>query len=428
VNARIRALTVALLISVALAAPAETYHVLPDGTGDFATIQAAIDASSDGDVVILGSGVFMGEGNRNIDFLGKTITVRSESGHPEDCVVDCYEWGSKWWLRGFLFLSGEGPSSVLDGVTVRNASMYGTHSAGSAGAIYCTASPTISNCIVEDGLVGGRGAGFYCSGAGCAPHISNCVIRRNTVKQTFVAGAYGGGVYCANGAAPTFEDCEIVENFADAIDYTYAAHGAGVCCFSDASPIFLRCRIVGNHSEGGGGGVNTHAGGSEFTGCIIAGNTSRPSAGFPAAIAAGVSASFRACTIVDHENPWGCIWIAAGSDIVFENSIIAFNGVPFWPDQTSDVVTLSCCDMFGNVGGDWAYGLAGQLGVRGNICEDPLFCDYALGDYEIQEDSPCVAYSEPNPSCDSIGAFGVGCPGSTVAESMTWGRVKAMYR
>ncbi len=421
-------IAVALFMSVASGASAETHHLLPDGTGDFATIQAAIDASSDGDIVVLGSGVFMGEGNRNIDFLGKAITVRSESGHPEDCVVDCYELGSTWWLRGFLFLSGEGPSSILDGVTVRNASMYSTHSSGIAGAIHCTASPTISNCIIEENLVGGRGAGFYCSGAGCAPYISECVIRGNTVRQTFVAAAYGGGVCCSNGASPTFENCEIVENSAEAIDYTYAACGAGVCCFSDASPVFLRCRIVGNNSEGGGGGVNTHAGGAEFIGCLIAGNTSRPSAGFPAAIAAGASASFRGCTIVDHENPWGCIWIMDDSDIVFENSIIAFNEVAFWPEQTSDVVTLSCCDMFGNAGGDWVYGLAEQLGVRGNICEDPLFCDYALGDYEIQEDSPCVAYSEPNPSCELVGAFGIGCPGSTVAESMTWGRVKAMYR
>ena len=60
---------------------------------EYATIQAAINASSNGDVVIIAPGTYTGDGNRDIDFLGKAITVRSTD--PDDpsvvaaTVIDC---------------------------------------------------------------------------------------------------------------------------------------------------------------------------------------------------------------------------------------------------------------------------------------------------------------------------------------------------
>ena len=48
---------------LALASPAiATTYVVP---GDFSTIQAAIDAASDGDIIELLDGTFMGYGNRD---------------------------------------------------------------------------------------------------------------------------------------------------------------------------------------------------------------------------------------------------------------------------------------------------------------------------------------------------------------------------
>ncbi len=70
---------------------ATTYLVQPDGTGDFPTIQAAVEAALDGDVIELTNGIFSGNGNWDIDFLGKRITVRSQSGNPELCIIDCEE-------------------------------------------------------------------------------------------------------------------------------------------------------------------------------------------------------------------------------------------------------------------------------------------------------------------------------------------------
>jgi len=105
------------------------------GPGEaYTTIQSAIDAAISGDVVIVSDGVYRGDGNRDIGFAGKAITVRSKNG-PNNGIIDCETQG-----RAFLFRDGE--DGMLDGLTMRN-------SLSSGGAVYCSASsPTIRNCIL----------------------------------------------------------------------------------------------------------------------------------------------------------------------------------------------------------------------------------------------------------------------------------------
>lgn len=63
-----------------LPAVATTYTLKPDGTGDFGTIQAAIDGTINGDIIELEDGTYAGFGNRDINFSGKAVTIRSASG------------------------------------------------------------------------------------------------------------------------------------------------------------------------------------------------------------------------------------------------------------------------------------------------------------------------------------------------------------
>jgi len=48
---------------LAVSVPAATIYVDANGTGDYPTIQAAIDAAFDGDEVVIVPGTYTGEGN-----------------------------------------------------------------------------------------------------------------------------------------------------------------------------------------------------------------------------------------------------------------------------------------------------------------------------------------------------------------------------
>lgn len=69
------------LASVPFAA-GTTHTVNPEGSGDIPTSQAAVNAAVHGDVVELTDGTFAGDGNRDIDLLGKRLTVRCQGGTP----------------------------------------------------------------------------------------------------------------------------------------------------------------------------------------------------------------------------------------------------------------------------------------------------------------------------------------------------------
>lgn len=203
----------ALLLSLAMAATAlqtqfvraDTFLVLPDGTGDFPTIQAAVDAADAGDVVELGNGTFTGTGNRDVDFLGKAITVRSQSGDAATCVLDC-EGSPGEPHRGFLFVSGETGSSSVENITITNG--YGE---------------------TDGGDVGG---GIYCDRT--APRIVGCWFIGNSSEV-------GGGIGVRD-SSPTIEDCVFALN--------EALFGGGVAILT-GDPIFTGCTFVGNEAADG---------------------------------------------------------------------------------------------------------------------------------------------------------------------------------
>src|SRR5215470_14199937 len=77
---------------------------------DQPTIQKAIDAASNGDVVQVAPGTYI----ENVNFQGKAIRVVSEGG-PEVTIIDGNYAGPV-----VTFASGETSASVLNGFTVRH--------------------------------------------------------------------------------------------------------------------------------------------------------------------------------------------------------------------------------------------------------------------------------------------------------------------
>ncbi|NIO28991.1 MAG: hypothetical protein GTO29_10630, partial [Candidatus Latescibacteria bacterium] len=206
---------------------AKTWYVKPDGTGDAPTIQAGIDSAAVADTVLLANGTFTGMGNRDIDFNGKAITVRSESGDPNLCIIDCQEAG-----RGFYFHSGEWYGSVIDGVTITNGS------AQAGGGIFVAyhwpagISPTVTNCTFYDNRVELYGGAIYCDNSRIA--LTNCTFYFNW------SDADGGGICCVS-STPTLTNCTFHNNIAN--------HGAGM--YSEwSTPIISNCTYVANLAGG----------------------------------------------------------------------------------------------------------------------------------------------------------------------------------
>jgi hypothetical protein len=80
--------------------------------GDYSTIQAAIDASSSGDTIIVSNGTY----GENIKFQGKNVTLKSANG-----AANCEIEGQTYWqdpLPTVVFDNGELNSAVLDGFTI----------------------------------------------------------------------------------------------------------------------------------------------------------------------------------------------------------------------------------------------------------------------------------------------------------------------
>ncbi len=110
----------AAVLLMGAGAGAETYLVYPNSV---VTIQAAIDAATHGDVIELADGVFRGPGNYNIEYQGKQITVRSQSGNAANCIIDCAPVSpphGDYHRIGFIFDSFEGPGAILQNVTIAN--------------------------------------------------------------------------------------------------------------------------------------------------------------------------------------------------------------------------------------------------------------------------------------------------------------------
>ena len=107
-------------ISLIIIISSNSYATIIHVPGDYSTIQAAIGAADNGDEIILADGVYSGEGNFNIDMLGKAVTVCSRSGNPEDCIIDVQGQHNSVAQRGFYLSGNEGHDTVIRDLTIIN--------------------------------------------------------------------------------------------------------------------------------------------------------------------------------------------------------------------------------------------------------------------------------------------------------------------
>jgi hypothetical protein len=238
-----------MLLSAAAAEAQTTWYVdaaaPPGGDGSagspFDTIQAGIDAALDGDTVLVLDGTYAGDGNRDLDYGGKLITLRSQNG-PPNCIIDCENSA-----RGFYFHNGETADAVLAGITITNGSAY------DGAAVYCVSSdPTISDCTFKDSSAAHYGGGMYCYQAN--PSVTHCEFIDNW-------DYHGGGVYNSNDSNPVTTNCQFMDNRA-------GLYGGGLVNAYSSSPVLTDCDFTDNKAPHDGGMLNYGGSSPIITRCM----------------------------------------------------------------------------------------------------------------------------------------------------------------
>ncbi|MBG84827.1 MAG: hypothetical protein CMJ40_09815 [Phycisphaerae bacterium] len=193
--------------------------------GDYALIQDAIDASSNGDVINVAAGTY-DEYELNPD--GKAITIQGTL-NPDGSlatIIDAQQDGSV-----FVIDSGEG-----DGTLIKNLLITGGDD-NYGGGIHCrNSTPIISGCTISDNTAySGGGIYSYFS----IPTISNCTISGNTADYG------GGGIYLVG--SPIISGCTISGN-------TAGVFGGGIAGLGNSNPIISNSQICGNEANQISGG------------------------------------------------------------------------------------------------------------------------------------------------------------------------------
>ncbi len=445
-----------LILGYVSTAVGAIYVVRADGSGDFPTIQAAIDAVQDGDIIELADGTFAGNGNRDLDLFGKAITIVSQNGNADLCIIDC-QGSEADPHRGFHFHSGESSTSSIEELTITNGWEHGgggiliesasspyfqgctirSNYANLGGGVYSRdgSSPQLVDCVLTANQ-GYWGAGMYCDEG--SPNLVGCAVQNNAGRQNGAGvrfyytpnisiigtifssnlSATVGGAMDLTGCSGSIHNCSFLENA--------ASLGGGACLFLSDMAV-TGCTFDRNHANYGGA-IGTYGSSPEVRHCTFKGND--------AAMDGGGIWSDHAWPLVSNctfyknsaASHGGGLFADWDSHIQLENSIVAFclDGEAV-ACTDAGIATLNCCDIYGNEDGDWVGCIADQHGVDGNIDEDPLLCDPENMNFMLQACSPCAPFAPPNPECDLIGAWPIGCGGTPIVP-MTWGGIKARFR
>jgi predicted outer membrane repeat protein len=390
--------------------------------GDYTTIQAGINASVNGDTVLIAHNTYP----ENINFNGKSIVVGSlmimdgDTSHVSQTIID--GGGSSVNQSVVTFDHGETSLSRLVGLTLMNGYASGTHGGGltitnnshpsiedcrmvnntgttaglSGVGVYCNAasSPTFLRCFIMNNSPIGNGnydhygAGIYL-GTGAMPSFFDCRIINNQLLQSIFHRNYGGGIYC-NDSSPTFTNCEISENTAD--------YGGGIQADNVSDVIFTNCIFDSNSVRHNGGAIYCGTGSTvQIDSCLFIKNRAQVNGGALFKTSTGEITAMHS-TITDNragddfEGLGAGLYAEPGTSPVLTDCIVFYN----WSSEIypADLSTISYCDVRGGYPG------------TGNFDYDPFFCNWVEGDYYIASNSSCLTGGSGG---GQVGRYGTGC-------------------
>ena len=363
---RLSIITIATFAVIFGATPFVAAQVTLNGMS-FPTIQSAIDASSDGDVILVPTSVYP----EALNFSGKNVTVRATG--PGTPLITQPATGT-WVVQ---FTSGEGPGAVLEGVQIT----------GENGGIRIqNASPTIRKVRFDGnrprlfGVNGQQGVALSIIAAGgntASPDIDSCIFINNDGDAPGV-GASGGAMAAAaspgSTCEPVIRNCLMISNNAGT-GGTGNGTGAAIYFFNQAgsfSPVVSNCTIFANFAPTASGGIFVGAGGVGGTGVVLIENTilwANPGAEINASPAQAIEVNF--CDVQGG-------WIGAGGNNIDLDPMFA----PIMPASQLHLLPGSPCV---DAGDDTSL----HLTTEDQDCAPRIrgFC-VDMGAYEL--DAPCA--------------------------------------
>lgn len=189
--------------------------------------------------------------------------------------------------------------------------------------------------------------------------------------------------------------------------------GGAIRISNGSSPRIRDCRILDCTATSGGAIAITDGSLARIEGSLIAGNQAELGS---ALYLESSSVEVIQCTLSENNSSVACIF-GIGAAMQLINTSVAFNGPGSAVASFESTASLSCCDVYGNQGGDFTYDFDGALGQDGNISVDPLFCGSSESEFSLVPWSICLPESELNPCGELIGAYSVGEDCELVAAS-----------
>ena len=405
---------------------------------DFTTIQSAINASVDGDTILVAPGTYY----ENINFNGKNITLASKfilEGNEQYIYSTIIDGSDK--ASVVTFENGETENAALIGFTIQNGKAYWGEDQESnpwqwhGGGILCYQSdPTLSFLNVVNNKAH--------TGAGLALYNSNSIINNIRIKNNkcianyFGSSGDGGGIW-AGGSYLFISDATISQNPAEG--------GSAISAHSDSSVInnatifsnisgsstvesygrtfFKNIKIINNKvwdefpDHYAGTGIN--GGGFSLENCIIANNGKWGiRAGGWYGSDEGSFFNISNTIILNHDIGLTISGINFNIQNCIFNNAIEFYLYPIEIDYgvfVNSILNISYSNILD----------IDQLVVNeeepksivnftnGNISIDPLFVDPDNGDFHLQSNSPCIdtgnpdtQYNDIDGSPNDMGAYG----------------------
>jgi len=296
---------------------------------DYSTIQAAIDAAADGDVIIVSPGRYI----ENINFLGKGITLQSTNPEDKGIVAATIIDGNQ---AGSCVTIANARECALLGLTLTNGS---TDDYGGGVCCYGTPARIANNLItgnsarigggglaalwrgevlVQGNTISGNSCTLGCGGGIYLHDLEHAHVRTNTITAN--TSYLGAGIYA-------YAQAQIIGNLiADntGIDLGPGSPSMGAGIFDDAVvEVVAGNLLLGNSSPVGGGFCAIFALNLTMVDNLISGTAGIPSA--PCTYAHDAEQVVVAGNSIIDNDAAG-VWIEEGYPAALVNNTIAGNG------------------------------------------------------------------------------------------------------